>query len=105
MRNEHNDFANLMKQLESDPATKDYFERARQDIQAYFAEMKSRQQFVRDQIHHALVEEFVEDWNIRDPGTLANNTADAILPTIMRLLSNPKLTSEIPMSTETKVEL
>ena len=101
----HTKFDELMRELESDPAHAAGLAQARIDVAAYFTEMGRRRDVVRAALRSALLEEFVEDYNIRDPGTLANTATDAILHTVLCMLNDDSLTRDVPMSTETKVEM
>lgn len=101
----HTKFDELMRELENDPAHREGLERARADVRAYFAEMNRRHAFVEDRIRERLVEEFREDLEIKAPGLLAASTAKALVGLVARMLTDPTLTAEIPMSTDPKVEM
>lgn len=102
---QHTKFDELVRELEADPAHAAGLAQARIDVKAYFDEMGRRRDVVRTALRSALLEEFVEDYNIRDPGTMANTATDAILHVVLRMLNDETLTRHVPISTETKVEM
>ncbi|MNI54724.1 hypothetical protein D3C73_1096340 [compost metagenome] len=101
----HTKFDELMRELENDPAHREGLERARADVQAFFTELKRRHNFIEDRLRERLVDEFRENLEIKAPGPLAASTARALVGVVARMLQDPALYGEIPMSTETKVEM
>ncbi|MNC39744.1 hypothetical protein D3C75_884160 [compost metagenome] len=101
----HTKFDEFMRKLEADPAHREGLERARQDVAAYLTELKRRHSFIEERVRERLVDVFREDLEIKAPGPLATSTAKALVGVIARMMDDPSLTSQIPMSTETKVEM
>lgn len=101
----HTKFDELVRELEADPAHREGLEQARRDVQAFFAELKSRHDRVHAMLRDVLIEEFRENLEIKAPGPLADATAKALVGVVDRMLTDKTLTSEIPWSTATKIEL
>lgn len=101
----HTKFDELMRELENDPAHREGLERARRDVQAFFAELKVRHERIYTTLREVLIEEFRDNLEIKAPGPLADQTAKALVAVVSKMLVDKTLNCEIPMSTETKVEM
>lgn len=103
---EHVEFDKLMRELEEDlAAMQPGAFTLTAGAQAYFAESDRRCKFVEDRLRERLVDVFRDNLEIRAPGPLAAETAKALVGVVTRMLNDKTLTSEIPMNTETKIEL
>lgn len=98
-------FDELVRELENNPALKEDLDRARADVRAWFEETTRRQDFIEARLRERLVDEFRENLEIRAPGPLAASTAKALVGVVARMLKDPTLYGEVPMSTVTKIEL
>ena len=102
---QHMKFDEFIAELMVDPEHRNGMERARAEIQACFAELARRQDFVEARLRERLIAEFRENLEIKAPGPLAASTAKALVSVVIRMLQDPALYGEIPMFTETKIEL
>lgn len=101
----HTKFEELMRELESDPARREDMERARIDVRNWIEATLARQTEVYITLREILIQEFVENLEIRAPGPLADSVAKRLTGVVTRMLDDKRLTAEIPMSTITKVEM
>lgn len=102
---QHTKFDEFVAELRANPEHAAGLEQARKDVSAFFEELKRRQDFVEARLRERLVDEFRDNLEIKAPGPLATSTAKALVGVVTRMLQDPALYGEIPMSTETKVEL
>lgn len=98
-------FDKLMCELENNPALKEDLDRARADVKAWFDETTRRQELIEARLRERLVDEFRDNLEIRAPGPLATATAKALVDVVARMLKDPSLYGEVPMSTVAKIEL
>lgn len=101
----HTKFDEFVRELEANPEHREGLEQARKDVAAFFTELKRRHSFVEERLRERLVDIFRDDLEIKAPGPLAASTAKALVGVVARMLEDKTLTSEVPMSTETKVEM
>lgn len=102
---QHTKFDEFVRKLEADPMHREGLERAREDMRSYLGQMKLRYDTVYAALRDVLIEEFRENLEIKAPGPLADSTAKALMFCVSRMLNDGALTTPIPMSTETKVEM
>lgn len=102
---QHTKFDALMRELEEDLATLQPGISLTGDAKAYFAEMDRRHAFIEARLRERLVDVFRDDLEIKAPGPLAASTAKALVGVVSRMMNDKTLTSEIPFSTATKVEM
>lgn len=102
---QHTKFEELVREIENDPALKEDLDRARADVKAWFEETGRRHTFIEERLRERLVDEFRDNLEIRAPGPLATSTAKALVGVVARMLKDPSLFGEVPMSTVTKTEM
>lgn len=102
---QHTKFDELVRELESDPALREDLTRAQADVKAWFEETTRRHDFIEARLRERLVDEFRENLEIRAPGPLAAETAKALVGVVARMLKDPSLYGEVPMSTVPKTEM